>query len=70
MSPARRHYLTFSEDPEAALTPDEYVDGYHWCPEWDYLMVGSSDSEWGGSEVCCCGYRVPKNADLYYEAFE
>jgi len=33
------------------LTQQELIDGYHFCPDWDYLLVGPNDLE---SEGCTC----------------
>ena len=27
------------------LTRQEIIDGYHFCPDWDYLLVGPNDPE-------------------------
>ena len=38
------------------LTDDELRQGWHWCWEWDGLLVGPEMPEWGSHpEVCRCG---------------
>lgn len=36
---------------ESQLTPEEIVEGYHFCREFDGLVVGPNDSE---MEFCQC----------------
>ena len=44
------------------LTEEEVRIGWHWCPEWDGLLVGPGSGEWGDciSGSCLCGYSVPQ----------
>ena len=49
MTPERRKELDSS--PDACLTDEELAEGYHFCCEWDYLMVGPNDGE---ADCCCC----------------
>ena len=42
-------YLETHENAE--LTKEELQEGWHWCPEWDFLLVGPDMKEW---EVCLC----------------
>lgn len=37
-------YAELMLDDSATLTPDELAEGWHWCPEWDDLLV------WPGME--------------------
>ncbi len=47
--------------PEWELTEEEIKDGWHWCHEWDLLLVGPiPDGEWGDNpDVCMCGHKKP-----------
>jgi hypothetical protein len=36
------------------LTPDEMAEGYHFCNEFDGLLIDPSMGEW---EFCCCGAK-------------
>jgi len=48
MSDSRRQMLEYAY---AFLTEDEIAGGYHFCAEFDYIMVGPDDWEW---DVCIC----------------
>lgn len=37
-------------DSDATLTDDEKKLGYHFCPDWDFLLIGI-----GMKEMECCG---------------
>lgn len=50
MSPERFAELMAANG--AGLSFDEIKDGWHFCPEWDYLLVGP-----GSPEKCTCGVR-------------
>jgi len=43
----------FGEDrPEQLrLTDTEIAEGWHWCPDWDYLLVGPGCAE---KDCCTC----------------
>lgn len=45
----RRKELETSGD--ACLTSEELEQGYHFCPEWDFMLVGPDDPE---RECCLC----------------
>jgi hypothetical protein len=47
MTPERRRYLEGHDDAE--LTEAEMEEGYHWCADWDYDLVGPGTVE----ERCC-----------------
>jgi hypothetical protein len=36
---------------EAKLTLEEIKEGWHWCPDWDFLLVGPGME----AEQDCCG---------------
>lgn len=59
MTPERRDELTFGDEVE--MTEEEYRAGWHWCPDWDYLVIGPEHPEWGPNRWKCrdCGYRPP-----------
>jgi hypothetical protein len=44
-------YAALMDGPDLALTNDERAAGWHFCPEWDGLLVGPSMLEWDG---CTC----------------
>ena len=49
-----------NENP-ANLDPKEIQQGWHFCPDWDGLVVGPvKDSEWGDNiQHCLCGLKNP-----------
>lgn len=36
-------------DSNGKLTQEEMAEGWHWCPDWDDLLVGP-----GSMEITCC----------------
>ena len=61
MKKSRRRALTYGN---AELTDAEIADGYHFCDEWDGLVVGPGHPAWGWAANfgrpegrCVCGYR-------------
>jgi hypothetical protein len=46
-------YREVNNDQEAKLTEQELADGWHFCPEWDGLLVNSYDEE-GEGAACIC----------------
>ena len=50
MTPERRRELECGPDPQK-LTDEEIRQGYHFCPDWDFMVVGPEDSEISG---CTC----------------
>lgn len=49
MDNARYEYL--ERQGNAKLTPEEMAEGWHWCCEFDYLLVGPGMPE---QEYCLC----------------
>ena len=52
MTPERYHLLSESDDPEDCLTEEEIAAGWHYCYEFDGLLVGP-----GMDELECCQCR-------------
>ena len=52
MAPERYHIL--DTDMNAELTPEETKAGWHFCPDWDYLLIHNLDDEING---CCCNWK-------------
>jgi hypothetical protein len=51
MSAADWKYLMWTRDP-APLSPKEIEEGWHFCVEWDGLLIGPGmEAE---MESCCC----------------
>ena len=45
MTPDRYHLLSESDDPEDCLTEEEMAAGWHYCYEFDGLLVGPGMGE-------------------------
>jgi len=56
MSNAR--YAALMDSDSLLLTQEEKDAGYHFCHDWDGLLVGLGTMEWDG---CTCGI-TPKEA--------
>jgi len=41
------------ETTDTKLTEEEVKKGYHFCPDWDGMIVGPNDPEWA---MCLCGH--------------
>lgn len=61
MSKGRQRRLTLGDQGKGLdLTVDELMQGYHYCPEWDDLVISPHETEWGeNKEECRCGYTLP-----------
>ena len=55
MSQERWDYLMkpFDGDESVMLTAQELADGWHWCDEWDGLLIHVDDREF---EHCKCDF--------------
>ncbi len=49
----QERYREVNKDQEAELTAQELADGWHFCPEWDDLLVNTNDEE-GEGVACIC----------------
>lgn len=47
----KERYEFLMSDIDASLTQQEIDEGYHFCPEWDGLLIHKNDAE---SEYCSC----------------
>ncbi len=46
MTPARYDFLMHDNSNQAhTLTTQELNDGWHWCGDWDGLLIGPDDAE-------------------------
>ena len=43
----------YAENDGINLTPEEIEAGYHWCEEWDGLLIHVDDDEFVS---CTCGF--------------
>jgi hypothetical protein len=55
MTQERWDYLMqpFEGDESVMLTADELANGWHWCDEWDGLLIHADDGEF---IHCKCGF--------------
>lgn len=49
MKDDRYNFLMHSDD---SLTEKEISDGWHFCSDWDGLLI---NDDWPESEACSCG---------------
>jgi hypothetical protein len=49
MAPER--YKQLEQDTSLRLTPEEVADGWHFCHDFDGLLI---HKEWPEAEVCTC----------------
>ena len=49
MTPERMRQL--EREPSAVITKEEFSEGWHFCPDWDYMLVGPDTPE---GECCTC----------------
>ncbi len=56
MSPERHRAL--ARDLTLELTPEEIAEGWHFCYDWDGLLVNRNDKEGEGS--CCTCFDAEK----------
>jgi hypothetical protein len=67
MSEERWNYLMqpFDGDENVMLTPQELANGWHWCDEWDGLLIHADDREF---EHCKCDFmkkfRTPERIEM------
>jgi len=61
MTPERINELNHNPSPQT-LTPGEMAEGWHWCMEFDDLLVGP-----GCGELRCCSC-LPKDHPVYKTA--
>jgi hypothetical protein len=47
----RTRYLQLNSAESDSLTPDEMREGWHFCPDWDFLLTNYNDKE---GETCSC----------------
>lgn len=51
----KQRYNELMKNPELKLTPEEYKNGWHFCYEWDELLIHIS---WKEFKSCTCkGYK-------------
>jgi hypothetical protein len=43
------------ESGEGSMTEQEKDQGWHFCPDWDFMVIGPASPE---VYVCCCEKRV------------
>lgn len=46
---SNQRWIELMNDPALGLTEDEIEQGWHFCPEWDSLLIGP-----GMKELDCC----------------
>jgi hypothetical protein len=46
-----QRYRELMGSPDAKITDEEWEEGWHYCPDWDFLLIGPETIE---SEACTC----------------
>ena len=49
----RMRYLDLN--PEEGIEKHEAEQGWHRCPDWDFMLIGPDDPEW---ESCLCNIKL------------
>jgi len=44
------------------LTEEEIAAGWHWCPDWDDLLIGP-DPKWDGERELCHCFDSPSEVE-------
>jgi len=48
-------YWELMDDSYEKLAPEEIAKGWHFCEDWDFLLVGPDMEE---AEACTCRERI------------
>lgn len=48
----RDRYIFLEKHYEEKLTSEEVAEGWHWCDDWDFMLVGPGMEELA---YCSCG---------------
>jgi hypothetical protein len=48
-----KRYREIENSDTAELTAEEKAQGWHFCPDWDFMLVNSNDKE-GEGAACTC----------------
>lgn len=51
-----RYQALMAPDSELSLTDEEVKEGYHFCWDWDGLLIHKDDPE---AECCSCNLKQP-----------
>lgn len=61
----------YAENDGINLTPEEIEAGYHWCDEWDGLLIHVDDHEF---HACKCSwmekFRTPERMKMFEEKID
>jgi len=55
-----QRYKELETDDLAFLTDVERAEGWHWCPDWDYMLIGPNSPEMD----CCTCPEKPRNNEF------
>ena len=47
----KERYSELEKDQSLLLSDDEIKEGWHFCPDSDYMLISKNEQE---SEGCCC----------------
>lgn len=57
MTPQRLYDLNHYKAHD--LTPEEMAEGWHWCQDWDFMLVGPGMPL---EQECCCCFKDNEHA--------
>jgi hypothetical protein len=44
-------WLELETNPDAKLTKEEVAEGWHFCPDWDFMLIHQHQPEY---DACLC----------------
>lgn len=56
----RKRYIELEKDANSHLTPEELQQGWHFCPDWDYMLIQKGSD----AEECYCKISVDKHTKV------
>jgi hypothetical protein len=61
----------FEGNEDMMLTAEELAEGWHWCEEWDGLLIHVDDDEF---DCCSCSwmekFRTPERMEMFKKRME
>ena len=55
-----KRWCELERDGNARLTQEELAQGWHFCPDWDFMVVGP-----GMDAIESCTCQLPVSQDLF-----
>ena len=64
----RARWETLMKSDDENLTQEEFEHGWHWCPDWDGLLVGPGMGELMGCQCTWVSEDIQKKIERLREA--